>query len=240
MSISPSNPQARLAGHVRACRVDGQLIFLDLRRSRYFGIGGPQLPVLAEALLGQTIRESTTNPALLDEWIGRLRRQQLLSDAPVAEAMERPNGLMEPVAGLSVDDDDLAADFEWRQLFRLWQATLVTTLWLRRRSLADIVDRVAMLRAHNSPRGDGLGTDAMEAAAASYVRLRPFALTSHDRCLADSLTLLHFLATQGHFPRWVIGVRTRPFGAHSWVQSGSIVLNDQPEHVRRYRPILVV
>ncbi len=240
MSISPSNPRARLAGHVRACHVDGQLIFLDLRRSRYFGIGGPQLPVLAETLLGHTTRESTTNPALLDEWIGRLRRQQLLSDAPATETMVQLTVLPEPVAGLALEDDDRVADFEWRHLVRLWRATLVTTAWLRRRSLADIVDRIATLRARHSRRGTGLGTDAMEAAAARYMRLRPFALTSHDRCLADSLTLLHFLATQGLFPRWVIGVRTRPFGAHSWVQSGGVVLNDQPEHVRRYRPILVV
>ena len=80
----------------------------------------------------------------------------------------------------------------------------------------------------------------MHAEAARYTRLRPFALTTYDRCLNDSLALIHFLATQGHFPRWVIGVRVQPFGAHSWVQSGDVVLNDLPENVRHYRPILVV
>jgi hypothetical protein len=35
-------------------------------------------------------------------------------------------------------------------------------------------------------------------------------------------------------------VTTRPFGAHSWVQDGTMVLNDQHEHVRGFRPILVV
>ncbi len=80
----------------------------------------------------------------------------------------------------------------------------------------------------------------MRAAVAAYLRLRPFALTSHDRCLNDSLTLVHFLASQGLFPQWVIGVRVRPFCAHSWVQSGGVVLNDLPERVRAYEPILVV
>jgi hypothetical protein len=64
--------------------------------------------------------------------------------------------------------------------------------------------------------------------------------TAHDRCLHDSLTLVRFLATKRLFPRWVIGVRTRPFAAHSWVQSGPTVLNDVHEHARDYRPILVV
>lgn len=81
---------------------------------------------------------------------------------------------------------------------------------------------------------------SVDAAAASYLRLRPFALTTHDRCLHDSLALIHFLTTRGLIAQWVIGVRLRPFGAHSWVQRGSVVLNDQPDHVRAYEPILVV
>ena len=75
---------------------------------------------------------------------------------------------------------------------------------------------------------------------ASYMRLRPFFFTAHDKCLHDSLTLIRFLARRGMFPAWVIGVRTRPFAAHSWVQSASLVLNDVHEHVRTYTPILVV
>jgi hypothetical protein len=80
----------------------------------------------------------------------------------------------------------------------------------------------------------------MRDAIATYDRLRPLVLTKHDRCVHDSLTLLGFLASEGLFPHWVIGVKTGPFGAHSWVQSGATVLNDLHENVRRYRPILVV
>jgi hypothetical protein len=170
----------------------------------------------------------------------RLQRQRLLSDAPVAEPMRKPPRLADPIGGPSTDDEDQALDSQWRHLVRLWRATVVAATWLRWRSLADIADRVAVLRARHSAQGDELPTDAMRLAAACYLQLRPFGLTTHDRCLHDSLTLIHFLATQRHFPRWVIGVRVHPFGAHSWVQSGSVVLNDLPERVRRYRPILVV
>jgi hypothetical protein len=70
--------------------------------------------------------------------------------------------------------------------------------------------------------------------------MRPLVITSHDKCLHDSLTLLRFLAAEKLYPSWVVGVRTRPFAAHSWVQSGDLVLNDTHEYVRGFTPILVV
>jgi hypothetical protein len=85
-----------------------------------------------------------------------------------------------------------------------------------------------------------MDTAALHDAVSSYMRLRPFLFTAHDKCLLDSLTLIRFLARRRMFPAWVIGVRTRPFAAHSWVQSAGLVLNDVHEHVRSYTPILVV
>jgi len=237
MSVHHPYPQARLAEHVRACVVGDQMIFLDLRRNKYIGVGGPQLPALSASIFGRSVPEDAPVP-VAGEWLGRLRQQQLLSDeTPNAPAPLSP-ALPEPTAGLTIDDD--ARDLEWRDLVRLWRATLVTSAWLRRHSLADIADRVTGLRSRHLNRGERLAADALPEAARAYAHLRPFALTAHDRCLHDSLALIHFLASLGMFPRWVVGVRVHPFGAHSWVQSGGLVLNDQPERVRHYRPILVV
>ena len=80
----------------------------------------------------------------------------------------------------------------------------------------------------------------MRPALLAYETLRPFVFTAREKCLLDSLALVMFLAKDGLLPRWVIGVRTGPFGAHSWVQCGTTVLNDQHEYVRQFRPILVV
>jgi hypothetical protein len=244
MSVSQQHPHARLAEHVRACRVGDQMILLDLRRSKYIGIGGTQLPALSAALLGRSGAEdegeAASTPALPDEWLCRLHGQRLLSEATVVRPKrERPRPI-EPIAALPMPDDDRAVSSEWIHLFRLWRATLVASAWLRGYSLASIADRIATLRTSHSQRSDGLPAEAMHAEAARYMRLRPFALTTHDQCLKDSLTLIHFLATRGLFPRWVIGVRVHPFGAHSWVQSDEIVLNDLPERVRQYQPILIV
>lgn len=239
-----SNRQVRLAEHVCACQVEDQMIFLDLHKDKYIGVGGPQLPALCAALLGHhalaDIQDVQSHPALMDEWLRRLRHQQLLSDGPPTKPVRARHALVEPACGLTVEDEELAGASTGRHLLRLWHATVVTASWLRRRRLAEIADRVETLRTRNAHRQRGLSVHFMRAEAARYTRLRPFALTTYDRCLNDSLAQIHFLATQGLFPQWVIGVRVRPFGAHSWVQSGDVVLNDLPENVRHYRPILVV
>ncbi len=244
MPIAQPFPRARLADHVRACRVGDRMIFLDMLRSKYIGVGGPQLPALSAAMSIRWSADDTAvapvQPAVLDEWLHCLDKQRLLSNAPSSEPVRQQPMLLEAVAGLSADDEDLAAGSEWPNLVRLWRATIVTAAWLRWRNLVDIANRVEALRTRHGRRGEGFAADTTRASAASYLRLRPFALTSQDRCLYDSLALVHFLATQGQFAQWVIGVRLNPFAAHSWVQSGGVVLNDQPERVRRYQPILIV
>lgn len=244
MSTQLSAPQVRLADHVRACRIDDQMILLDLRSSRYLGIRGPQLPRLTASLLREPQADdayaTASDAASVDRWLHRLRCQHLLADVSVAACPCTESSLIEPVASLSTDDEDRAAGLEWRHLARMWWATLVAARWLRQHNLEDISARVRGLRERHPGRGEGPGAETMHLAAACYLRLRPFASTTHDRCLNDSLTLIHFLATQGLFPQWVIGVRANPFGAHAWVQHDGVVLNDLHERVRRYRPILVV
>lgn len=64
--------------------------------------------------------------------------------------------------------------------------------------------------------------------------------TAAERCLARSIALAICLASRGDRSHVVLGVRLSPFGAHSWAQRGDTVLNDSLEEVQRYHPILVV
>jgi len=73
-----------------------------------------------------------------------------------------------------------------------------------------------------------------------FRRLRPLAFTAKDQCLFHALALVRFLAFYSVFPVWVVGVRTRPWAAHSWVQQGTLLLDSNPEHVCEYTPILSV
>jgi hypothetical protein len=58
-------------------------------------------------------------------------------------------------------------------------------------------------------------------------------------CLSDSLALHRFMSRRGIATDLVIGVKLHPFGAHSWVQDGDLVLNDAVGTARTFTPILV-
>jgi hypothetical protein len=241
-TTSPPLRTLRLADHVRACHVDGQVILLDLQRNKYIGVSGPCLPALALAIadwpIDATAEAGQADHEGVDRWIETFGRQGLL--APSARMPHLHESLDSPTQSISLADHAPAASIPWRRLSSLTYATLITTRWLKRHSLSTIADMVATMRPPlSSPSADAPDAD-LRRAAAWYARMRPLVITSHDKCLHDSLALLRFLASEGLYPQWVIGVRTRPFAAHSWVQSGDLVLNDMHEYVRGFTPILVV
>jgi hypothetical protein len=243
MPITPaSRPPLRLADHVRACHTDGQVILLDLRRNKYVGIGGAPLQALTGTIenwpaVGPQPSGLAAEPVDIDSLTAPLLSQGLLARATTAGPATP--GIEEALRSLNAEDAVQDTPIGWRQLSRFVHGAAAASAWLRWRSLATIVDivaaRQARLAAHRTT-----PNDAMRNLVAAYLRLRPFVFSAHDRCLHDSLALTHFLGAHGVAAQWVIGVRTQPFGAHSWVQCGDTVLNDQHEHARRYQPILVV
>lgn len=204
----------------------------------------------------------------VEEWIRQLRRQGLLAEAPAASRnstsadelpgeTQRPKGEPTPDSpedvGLRNSLEEATSTVELStnpairpgaprraiEALRFTRSVASAALGLRYRSLLTITKSVAVRRTRLlGPRAESL--EAMTPAVAAYDRLRPFILTARAQCLLDSLTLIGFLARSGFAPRWVVGVRTGPFAAHSWVQNGNTVLNDQHEYVRQFRPIHVV
>ncbi len=73
-----------------------------------------------------------------------------------------------------------------------------------------------------------------------FLRMRPWIYTAVDACLLDSLVLRDFLRRSGVHSTLVIGINTKPFAAHAWVQYGSQVLNDDAEHVLQFTPIITI
>ncbi|MCC5617900.1 lasso peptide biosynthesis B2 protein [Nostoc sp. CHAB 5836] len=74
-----------LASHVRACACDGQVILLDLRRSRYLGIGGPASQMLAQRLQGWPIAAQHSGTSLSSSATAALLHQ-LVSQGLVVDA----------------------------------------------------------------------------------------------------------------------------------------------------------
>jgi hypothetical protein len=61
-----------------------------------------------------------------------------------------------------------------------------------------------------------------------------------DQCLPRSLALAGMLFRRGCDAQFVIGVQLRPFLAHSWVQSGHLLLNERVDIARSFTPVLVI
>ncbi|MFT7773085.1 lasso peptide biosynthesis B2 protein [Roseateles sp.] len=218
------------------------MILLDLQRGKYVGVGGTSLPTLSRTIADWPANAAAANVELADggvtPWISKLQQQGLLVAA--TSVPMRPAALATARESLSYSDPIPLPGVPWRRFARLAWSTVITRSWLKRHSLAVIAGKIGQLRrlqpaevASNRP------TD-LRLAASWYLRMRPLVITSHDKCLHDSLTLVRFLATERLYPQWVVGVRTRPFAAHSWVQSDSLVLNDAHEYVRGFTPILIV
>lgn len=72
-----------------------------------------------------------------------------------------------------------------------------------------------------------------------YVRLRPWFPGAHA-CLFDSLALSRYMMDAGQSVDWVVGVKARPFAAHSWVEHAGDILNDDRETCGPFTEILRV
>jgi len=241
-ALEPITARYRLAPHVRGCQVDGQVILLDLRRCQYLGIPGANALALTQVVLDWPMRMAeppgvpTTDEASAGRCIAALLRRDLL--LPATTPAHRVKSADE--ATESLDSGTAPSAPGWQQLPRLCRAAMGAAWWLNRLSLADIATQVEAMRRRGPAAPRPSDPTELTTAVAAYTRLRPLLFTAHDRCLHDSLSLIRFLAMQKLPADWVIGVRTRPFAAHAWVQHGNLVLNDAHENVRAYTPILVV
>ncbi|RAK52757.1 lasso peptide biosynthesis B2 protein [Phenylobacterium deserti] len=91
------------------------------------------------------------------------------------------------------------------------------------------------------PRPTGLlPTPDPEACAEIAAARRALVFTpGTGKCLLRSFLLLLELRERGVNAHWVFGVRTWPFAAHCWLQAGEVVLDDHPDRLRAFTPILV-
>lgn len=234
-----------LAPHVRACAHDGQVILLDLRRSRYLGVAGARFAGLAAVVRGwpdlDGFPRSSAMPLTADveALAAPLVRQGLLRHDTLAPGPGTPAALPEATRSLNAEEFIDSAPTDLARMVRFVRCSASASLRLRLLSLHWIAADITAHRPKSTIPAMRPASRPLRRAVAAYLHLRPLMFTAQDRCLHDSLSLLGFLAAEGWHPNWVIGVTTQPFRAHAWVQAGDLVLSDLHENVRRYTPILV-
>lgn len=227
--------------HVRACCTGANTVVLDLKRNRYFSVGLRETRALqalavnwrdactqASGVIEQVAPEDAARIAGALENAGLLTRTQPSASLPSARLVHLDTVLRDTSSQLS------EAPITISHVLRFAHSCLWTRRALRRQSLFRLACELTAEKASAGARFDEAHALML---TQIFRRLRPYAFAAHDRCLFHALALTRFLSAYGVFPMWVIGVRMRPWAAHSWVQQGSLILDGSPEEVCRYTPI---
>jgi len=224
------------------CEVDGALVVLNHSTRRYSSL--PRQYAEALSLASEEWNAGRTPIELESHSYSEARRhlEQLLHTGLVT----RDASSGKPIRRIPATAKD-AIDFGWGdeelEPVRLSHCLLLVVAVARavlklkcipfERLLKDTMNRRSRLGATR----DGTELARAERLARIFRNARVLAYSSHEECLFDSLVLVEFFALHSMYPHWFIGVKSKPFRAHSWVQYEHCVLNGTVEHVEQFTPI---
>lgn len=83
-------------------------------------------------------------------------------------------------------------------------------------------------------------TDAQLAELGSALGHLRHLLPLEDQCLPISIAVAHLMIKRGWTASLILGVKTGPFAAHAWAQSGSTIVTCPHSEANLYQPILVL
>ena len=234
-----------MPSHTRVCVTATGAVVLDLKRNRYFGLGLREVRSLSTLAVNWS---AASTPSGLPPEPMQHDDAARLADAlvkagfltPVAPAESGPGfAVIEPNATLTSVGLELSAAV--RLHLHHIVAFVRACIWAKRavdsRQLYSIACEVATDKARAAQTMELERTIQL---VTVFRRLRPYAFAAKDQCLFHALALLKFLSLHSIFPTWVIAVRPKPWGAHSWLQLGSFVLDCNPEEICDYTPILAI
>lgn len=195
--------------------VDQDIVVLDRDRDTY-----NCLPDAAAVI--QLDDRGIAAPA---EWIEALLEMGIATESPDARRPALPGWPTRAVDG--------SGPTTWRARLAVGHAAVAG--W-RHGPAAPIPDLLKSL----PPRPAQARDDRVSAGVvAAFARTSPW-LPRQGACLFRSSVLLRALRYSGQNAIWVFGVRTWPFSAHCWLQIDDQVLDDDPERVRLFTPIMAV
>lgn len=210
----------RLPSHVHLAKVGEDLVFLDLRREAYLCVPN-----------GLALRPSPDCGSLdppTPEIAAELLAAELLVSASEAAVPARQPRAPLPAKGLQLT----RAPMTGRDTVRLLGALFDLATRYPGRDLAAVIAAAAPVQ-DSQPEDD-----AEVLRLASVFERVAIWLPIPSKCVIRSFLLLRFLQRSGRGATWVFGVRTWPFAAHCWLQLGDVALDDAPERLQTYEPIL--
>jgi hypothetical protein len=219
--------QMHVPSHLAFCEVQGGVMFLDVRRDRYFALP-PVLEREFKALAARAFFADSADPTLVDRLsrIGVIATQDAV---PMSRAVGQP-----AAASLKDMSPPALRSHLWDRLMVVGRL-VATRSALRTTPLHAILEEVGVRRGARPVAAlpQLIASTTQFEDARRWAPLKPV-------CLLDSLALLAFLSQRGLYANLVFGVIRQPFAAHCWVQAHEVVLNDRLDRVAEFTPILVV
>jgi hypothetical protein len=234
-------PRFQLASHVYLCQLTGSAVLLDLKRDRYWGIEAAEFEALLPYMQGQVSLAMSTTGTIATEpdlLATLLAEGMLVDELQVGNPLCSP-AVMRPRNALIEGYEEPTANPGLMDVVRFIFAAITVRISLKLHPLHRTIE-AARIHLEGPGENSSSDLDAMRMRVAVYRRLRLFLFTAENACLFDSLVLARFLRLHGFFPRLVLGVKASPFAAHCWLQQKDTVINDTPEIVRNYTPIMAI
>jgi hypothetical protein len=233
-----------LRSSVYWCWTDEGLAFLDAQSQRYLALSPNDASFLGNfiddfpgcpspQLIGAGDDSQTSLPSLLEH------RGLLTRDVSLGKPME-PVSIFTREAVSYSEVCSAREHVRLHHVVRLIEAAAYARWRLKHVRFDRLIHAVTVRKRAAVSRSTPTVPNDVRTLASIYWYLRCLVTTSSEKCLLDSLILIDFLARYRIYPEWIVGIRTQPFLAHSWVQAGALVLNDSVEKVRRFFPMLVV
>lgn len=213
----------QLAPGLSFCLVEDRIVFLDLKRDRYF-----RLDADAEQAFRRLIADPEEFPDTDPQPFVSL--EQLIRHVPEPV---RPLPVAAPACSGTFIPDSIARP-DVRTLLHALTGQIHASWLSRRRPLGTIIARLRSIRVSSPADVSALSKIVRAHAQADLL------YSAHDRCLAKSIALVTALRRSGIDAHLIFGVTARPFAAHCWVQSDGMVINGDVSLTRLFTPILVV
>lgn len=220
---------------VYVCFTCDGTVFLDLARDEYFGLDAAQTE-LFRALLVQNGQPNPDADALACDLVAR---GFLTREAQGSRPIE-PISISTPDTLVLNPENDARPRVSFVHWYHLALACLATWFALHRRSLRHAVVRLRAAQGRVKQR-QAVDTARVEELVRVFLYLRPVFYGARENCLYNSFVLADFLRRFKVPATCVFGVKTLPFEAHCWVQSGRFLLHDEtPESISIFSPILAI
>jgi hypothetical protein len=233
-----------LAQDVYACKLDDAAVFLDLRSNQYLAVPPDSVAALDEIVegfctLGATAPHLNPGGSSAESTIESLVSRGILTELRDAGAPAR-RATISASQAIAPGQCDTVRTIRGSHLANFMVALTCALFHVLLNRLKPLLDRIRTLHARSGDVSEFPPQDTVLELLAVFRRLRTYFYTAKDFCLLDALTLALFLHRYEQAPTFVIGIRTKPFVAHAWVQVGNCIVDDRLEALQGFTPILIV